>query len=206
MNITIAGEYPDKEKMQSIIRKVIERHPLNAGILTLDDITSLNIVVKITDDFSCLNVDSSQFPCITLQVDLWRYPSTNLDSTFCLHAYHEFTHVIDRQNSDFGLTAQKEAEIKGREDAFKKTHRFSIFVDLWNCYIDGRLERKGIIVKTLAERLEEIPQQLPQPVSAALTEACQKAWNSDRLTAGDLLDLASRCIDKFQETWEATSG
>lgn len=64
----------------------------------------------------------------------------------------------------------------------------------WNAYIDGRLQRRGITVHSLDERIEEkLGQRLQEgETEIGEQESIVQVWNQELYTLDKLIQLAKR--------------
>jgi len=93
--------------------------------------------------------------------------------------YHEFGHFIDaRLDPAFGY---KDEEHKGKWYA-------KIYTTLWNCYIDGRLEKFKLAPCSLKERIDlECVVDIDSKRIEIKSDFLTKAWNREFRTHEELL-------------------
>jgi hypothetical protein len=113
--------------------------------------------------------------------------------------YHEFSHLIDRKNDDFGINEQKEREAQNIQPSEMTQRNFSLYKHIWNCYIDGRLNRYGKNPKTLQQRIDELSEEISkcdlETENSNITDIISQVWKSDSITFDDIISLTQRCTD-----------
>jgi hypothetical protein len=179
---------------EELLLKVLKHHPLyhdmasELGEVTVCEKTGSNIHIVMDENNN-----------VTLAIHPFIRPTKR--DMFIL--YHEFGHVADRLNPYFGYSHQKRL-------ALDRTQERN-FLELWNVFIDTRLNRHGLFCLPQSGRTEivvdNVTYSLPRnDVNTYLLETCAhlsqrglqrpggvvtSIWNHpDRfLTFADLLDM-----------------
>ncbi len=114
--------------------------------------------------------------------------------------YHELTHVIDRHDINFtgGISPpQLSKKIEKLPHIEEETRIKSVhkpFRALWDAYIDGRLERRNIIVTSFEIRLEEIigGNRLKKGLfEESEVNAIKNIWETEPHTFKELVEIAT---------------
>ena len=168
-------DYCYASNITSSIRSVLENHPLGTNILT----SKVLDILKIKVAFGEPSIECNQYPNIILHLNPYSYQMEgHFNETLCKqHLYHEFTHLIDRLNPEFqlGLTNNpQDNEVR-----------------IWNVYIDGRLWKENIKVKSF-EDYETLlfgrRLQRGYRCSEAIRK-CKIVWEAKSLTYNDIASL-----------------
>ena len=145
-------------------------------------------------DIPC--VDDDNFPKIFLHLQVCNYigednPLLNTDSLSLpvgseqqerikRMLYHEFGHVIDKQNPEFGYSQEV-------RDMTIECNLKSYLNHVWNFHIDGRLTEYNLSPKTWDERVKETGKiSSDQKVQ----EMLRQAWSSQFLTFDQLINVS----------------
>ena len=203
LRVLFKDDYPFKPQIRNLIRQILIKHPLRENVLSLPDIESITINIKLKRDmqfqYSPPEIDYRKFPIITLYFGLNRYGDTNTKgfkrSLFRREMLHEFAHIIDSRDLAFGFTFEKK-DTALKLEILKKVG-FGILAHLWNCYIDGRLKRRGIYVKTWPQRCNEIGQRTRSSLGTKGVDAFKTVYHKDALTFDCLLSLQKRCLKNY---------
>lgn len=84
----------------------------------------------------CCEFEDKQKTVIILNIPLDRFSKPNIEFII----YHEIQHRIDELNDRFGYDPSKKEKLRQQYGC-----KFHIaLTDLWNIYIDGRLEKEGL--------------------------------------------------------------
>lgn len=169
--------------MCSCINSVLKNHPLGADILTSEVLKNLEIAVELKAEAET-NIDCKQYPTVRLVIDPANYERRGHFEKKLLkrHLYHEFTHLIDRLNTTFELGLEKVPEANVSK--------------MWNVYIDGRLWRRGIKIKSREEYHRFLfGRRLDKGLDCSKAiNLCETVWNTDSLTYQDIISLTKAII------------
>jgi len=155
----------------SSINSVLQNHPLGTDILTPEVLDELIVKIDLKSGAN-IGIDCKQYPRVTLHVDSAKYEQKKRfnEELFRIHSYHEFTHLIDRLNRHFGLGLSE--------------NPLPNEMGLWNIYIDGRLWRRGIKVKSF-EDYEQVlfgtRLNMGYDCSQAINES-NRVWDAENVT------------------------
>lgn len=110
---------------------------------------------------------------------------------------HELTHLIDRFDPVFIARRSPEEAWKTLQEIPRGNANNSVrraFDTYWNAYIDGRLERRGIIVETIESRIDEKIGGVARKgaIVQGEEESVLKTWRSEPQTLDVLIELALR--------------
>ncbi len=114
-------------KDQEILRNLIRSHPFLPDLDKL--ITSLTVNKANDNEMPHVNVSRGN---VTLTID----PQLPLGDRFNYILYHEFGHIADRFNPIFNYSEDIRMSLPDR--------KLSNFKDLWDLYIDARLNFHGL--------------------------------------------------------------
>ena len=117
---------PDK----NVLIKIAKEHP--SGRNLYNDINTLTI------ELSTSNTENIYFDMNTKDATLCVFEGTALEDNFESILYHEFFHIADRLDPKFKYSDEK-------KDALTQVERRCV-MELWNLYIDTRLNSKGLFV------------------------------------------------------------
>ena len=203
MNINFfPPDYRFANEMKLMICNVLQNHPLSVNILTpavLKELT-INVDVDFLDADKSPEIGCREYPQVKLCFGSNRYSNDGrFDSgKFRLEILHEFVHLIDRRNLGFGITEEKEKYAKKLSEDFS----VAIHMDSWNCYINGRLWRKGIRIQSLEEFVKKRygnKIRLGNIDKATIELLYKKAWDSDQLTFDEIIELTKRVVSAFRD-------
>lgn len=171
---------------------VWQDHPLRT--LKSDQLLETIILEVEEGEFFHLITDEHPKYRLVCAVD---YPHPHVKTPLESAITHELTHLIDRFDSQFIETRSPEGARQTINDLPEGNANESIrraFFTYWNAYIDGRLERRGIVVDSLASRMEEKLASRGQhgPVSPEEPESVEKIWNTEPHTLDELITFAQR--------------
>lgn len=115
---------PDK----GVIEKIGREHPFSKNLQE-----SINhLTIKLSTGTS----EHIDFDMANRNATLHIFPETPHKVHYEYILFHEFAHVADRLNPDFGYTDDKMKELNNNE---KRR-----LTEIWNCHIDARLNAKGL--------------------------------------------------------------
>ena len=113
----------------SILDRVVKTHPFSSNLC-------LKIAaLTVANDDSEIGEPRISFNNETLEAILYVAPNLYQLKNFGYILYHEFGHVADRLNPRFGYSEPKRAALSESENI--------MFMELWNVYIDARLNHYG---------------------------------------------------------------
>lgn len=122
----------DPEKLipiQSLIIDVINTHPFYNKLS--EQINDIDIEEATQEQYTGIIFDLDSHDII-LRIEKEAYKQNNF-----LHVlYHEFGHVADKLNSSFLFSTERNMALSGKER--------DILNEIWNIYIDSRLNSKGL--------------------------------------------------------------
>ena len=198
--------YPFESQVSKLIRQVLIEHPLRRDTLSLQDIDSITITINLWTDMVRSRyppeIDYRKFPKVTLHFGLHMYQDTNTDfkdALFKKDMFHEFTHLIDSRNPAFRFTfRKKEMALKLERPYQTNLGCWSVLKHIWNCYIDGRLRRRGICVKTWEERYDQIGERRRCRLGNEAVSIFRIAYEQDTLSFDCLLSLQKQCLKHYQ--------
>ena len=150
MKFTAANDLIAGKENLKTAQAAWEAHPLRRGELD-KTLAQVSVVLHPASHFS---LDTSNDPVVRMGI-----PESDEESTSKLSGVltHELAHIIDRHDPHFteGLSSKEfDAELERFPD--KKFASVLVAFDcFWNAYIDGRLERRGIVVRSLHDRFQE---------------------------------------------------
>jgi hypothetical protein len=177
-----------EDSVKEAITEVLASHPLDeAGVLQ----HNLTMAIEPDPNWPSLGLAIGKgYPHIVLTVGTDKYLDGGVLKTeeFTRDLYHEFTHVIDRQNATFAITPDKEARA-----ATLTVRGFNLVVDVWNVTINGRLHRRGIDIQSAEEFKQE---RLGTLLSRGILSPddlgpIDEAWNLEEPTYDEVVGLAS---------------
>ncbi len=185
------SQYRHTNDMRSCISSVLQNHKLGTSIITPEMIKNLRIKLLLKSGVN-IQIGCRQYPLILLWLDPAKYEQDDLfdKELFMKHLYHEFTHLIDRRNPIFGITERKEQNAENLLSDFKY-----LLKDLWNLYIDGRLWRRDIKVKSFKDYMDGwFGKKLAKGwcIDSDVIKLYKKAWNAEKLTYARLVSLAKK--------------
>lgn len=196
----VSFDLPDceyREEIENIIGDVVEKHPLGSGILTPEVVDKLEVIVSLNGNDPCFGpeIDCSNRPVVVIRCGLAQYMSPDSlfeRDLFAVHMYHEFTHLIDWYDQDFGVTEEK------RKKCAEKSTGISVDVciELWNLYINGRLWRRDIKVETFDEyKQKKFGKRLARGLMNLRTlEIFEKAYLSNNLSYDGIITMAEEIV------------
>ncbi len=110
----------------TILLEAIRNHPLNSNII--DSISSVIIIVD--------KAESIEYDFETCHVTLHLSSNSYKEDNFKYILYHEFTHIADKINPLFKYSEELKESLTDTEKL--------IIMEVWNCYIDARLNMHGL--------------------------------------------------------------
>lgn len=191
MKIVLSEQSPTDPNLLQTVTAAWQVHPLRSPAID-QLLTTVTLVVEEVEDGYGFNPDDHP------KYRLMCAPSSPYVSIPPHQAIlHELTHLIDRFDPKFSgarTPEQVTVLINGIPvgDANESVKR--AFNAYWNAYIDGRLERRGIIVHTLEDRIDEkLGRRMQEKeVLPGERESIEGVWNQDSCTLDYLIKLAIR--------------
>jgi hypothetical protein len=122
-----------------VINRVVKRHPFSSDLWT--QIKKVSVKSKKKAD---IGGPSIEFDHATHEVILYVFPNMAEKSNYEYILYHEFGHVADRLNPEFGYSDQIKYSLSDTEQV--------ILMELWNLYIDARLQHHNLFRLDKKER------------------------------------------------------
>ncbi len=120
----------DKDQLipdHAVLLKVVQEHPFHDSL----DESIDSITVRRPEQAECIQI------CLDgHDVTLVVYPANAVNDHYLYLLYHEFGHVADRLNPAFNYSEEQRQALK--------EHKRENFVELWNLYIDARLNDAGL--------------------------------------------------------------
>jgi len=152
MDIRSSAHFEYSDIYLAALKEAWDAHPLRDQV----DEERLGPVVLDLEQGGEFGINFDQYPRVVLHV-----PEELETDHRCLLATlsHELTHLIDRHDPDFaGHLSPPEitsciCELPHDPDTYQSVRH--AFITYWNIYIDGRLSRRGIVVKSFPCRLYE---------------------------------------------------
>lgn len=160
---------------QCALIKVIQGHPFSATLCR--DIHSITIKEPIEGQGISVSLNDGD-------VTLFIYRDTQDEDNFHHILYHEFGHVADRFNPSFKYSEEQ-------RDALS-CHERENLIELWNLYIDARLNRAGLLrLPThgqFAVRVEGERRLVPPSIGAKLWMHANFLSSRNFQNASDVVD------------------
>lgn len=160
-------------------------HPLRTG--TIDTGVSAAVILIIPGQ--AYETDWGKYPVIQLTI-----PAVAEKPDVPALA-HELAHVIDRHDAAF-TDGKSPAEVSVLIDQLPHKVNASVRTALrimWDTYIDGRLGRRGIVVETFDQRLDQLLSSRKNrvPIKPVEIQALQEIWEHEPKTLTDLIKTAT---------------
>ena len=201
MQITvIPSYYHNTRELKARIKRIIMHHPLiDCSMDTVRTrLFGIPITVDVRDNASAAGIDFDwEHNSIALSFDPFIYGGTNGDKVL----HHEFTHIIDRMNPDFGINCQSEDRARNIQPNQMTGSGFMAYQSVWNCYIDGRLQQFGQNPRSLKQHLQEFhdhAKHFDDHFTSEADKILECAWNSKTLTFNGIVDLVQQCLQYWK--------
>jgi len=190
----IPKDYSNSKELTSTIKSVIKQHPLRNSVTSAvqERLLNMPIVVEISNYLVniCLGV--------RLHFDPMMYQDKGKREKVL---FHEFAHIIDRLNPDFGIDCQSEDEARIMQPKQMTEGGFMVYQSIWNCYIDGRLEQSGQNPRSFKQHLQEFhdcSKHFGGYFTKEVNAIFEKAWNSKNLSFNEIVNLVKNCLQYWQ--------
>jgi hypothetical protein len=115
----------------TVIKRVVKRHPFSSDLWV--QIKKLTVECHKKADNGGPSIE---FHHATHLAILYVLPNMEEKSNYEYILYHEFGHVADRLNPEFGYSDQIKYSLSDAEQV--------MVMELWNLYIDARLQHHGL--------------------------------------------------------------
>lgn len=191
------SNYVIADTMHLVLASILRNHPLGGNALENQLQSGLTVCVKIDSQNVDADpeIDCSRYSRVVIKFGCNKYLKCGQldEDLFYKHMCHELTHLIDRLDSSFGITDDKEQYAQHISQGLLPP----IYMDLWNLYINGRLERKGIKVESFEEfKRKRFGRRLCLGlINDTALEPYGVAFDSDRLTFDDIISLTKEAKD-----------
>jgi hypothetical protein len=188
MIIISSTEYPPLPKHLAVVQLAWDSHPLRTASTDLR-LADIRLVIEAGERYG---LDVSNHPRFSLRI---APDSPYQDGPLAPAASHEFAHLIDRFDEAFILDKSPLEAHSIIEDLPQGNANESVkraFFTYWNAYIDGRLERRGIHVDTLQNRMAEKLGRRGKVGTVAPEEraSLERIWHTEPHTMDELIALA----------------
>ena len=171
------------------VKNAWEIHPLRSPSID-KTLSSIPIYVMPYEKYG---VNWQDYPIVKLLLPIDTLENTDQRKA---NISHELTHIIDRHDEKFsgGITPiEMEQKINNLRDEDYLSVKMA-FHALWNAYIDGRLERRNIMVDSLIKRIEDkigSYRMRHKMYENEEVEAVRKIWSTEPHTFHELVTLAN---------------
>lgn len=192
----IPKNHPRGTELIQEITLVVENHPLRDTFVKrvyecLKDM-QLKVDMRENTPSTGIHYDRESNNAI-LYIDLSIYSDKKCREKVLTH---EFTHVLDQIDDDFGITEdRRQTALTFQLEGFTNAD-FKLYQLVWDCYIDGRLEDSCQNPRSLDERsnqLKDMAQHAGGSFSVDVDGILAIAWHSKQLTFPDILNLVQQC-------------
>ena len=196
----IPNDYSNANSLAATIESVLKQHPLigSSTNSVRQRLPKMLIEVKLGTDIQ--NFDTKvdiKNNAVKLSFGCWHLAN---GQQFEKALYHEFTHVIDRLNPGFGIDYDSEDKAINIQPKIFTSAGFKLYQHVWNCNIDGRLEKFRQNPRSLTERIQELLDNTEQfgNFTPEADKILENAWNSKNLTFNGIVSLVQKCLQCWQ--------
>ena len=190
----IPCDYQNRNELIAIIKNVIKQHSLKDSVTSAvrEQLLNTPVYVEISDYL----IDMG--PSVRLRFDPMMYQDKQEREKVL---YHEFTHIIDRLDPNFGINCQNEDEARNIQPSAMTNSDFFLYKSIWNCYIDGTLEQFKQNPRSLQQHLQEFydnTKRLGGHFAPEVNEILKSAWKNKNLTFNEIVSLTQECLQYWQ--------
>jgi len=113
---------------------------------------------------------------------------------------HEFTHFLDRINPLLGWSANTETEARAIALDGISPMALNMFLTVWDCHIDGRLERHEKNPRTFDKRIQNLTDAARRYGSFddEINIKLREAWDNPLISLAEITSLARNCVKHWQ--------
>ena len=194
LTIVIPENHAEAEDIKTTFQAVVANHPLilkdknSEG----DTLSQLTVMLRLTNGHSSAQHCYSPFisrVCIEFDPRCYR---ADLEKVLM----HEFTHFLDRINPSLDWSAEAEAEARAIALVGISPIVLNMFVTVWDCHIDGRLERNKKNPRTFDNRIQNLIDAVRRYGSFddQIKTKLGEAWNNPLMSLAEITSLTRICV------------